>query len=95
VVERRTKANFHSALILRVQRHLPDIRDIFLSGPWVSADYVDRQGARRLLGTFERRDDPDLSTTYGLWAIATMEAWMRRILRYAPPKDEGQSYARE
>jgi asparagine synthase (glutamine-hydrolysing) len=88
VAQRRTKANFQSALRLRIQRHISEIRDMFLSGPWVSVDFVDRDGALRLLGTFERLDTPDLSTIYGLWAVATLEAWMREILRYAPPRNK-------
>jgi hypothetical protein len=41
---------------------------------------VDRQGARRLLADFTRQP-PDFATTYGLWTVATLEAWMRAISR--------------
>jgi hypothetical protein len=58
------------------------IRELLSSASWKSAQFVDLEGARQLLTTFEKAKTPDLKTTYGLWTIATLEAWMRTISRY-------------
>jgi len=89
VFERRTKANFQAALDLRVRRHLPGIRDLVMVGPWLCEEFVDRGGARRLLEMVEKGDANDLGQIHGLWAVATLEAWMRGILGYAPARHEG------
>jgi asparagine synthase (glutamine-hydrolysing) len=78
IVRRHSKANFQPALELRVRRHLPSIRELLYSGTWRSEQFVDRAGARRLLADFSR-ETPSLGTTYGLWTVATLEAWMRAV----------------
>jgi asparagine synthase (glutamine-hydrolysing) len=86
IVKRRSKATFDAALHARVRRHLPTIRELVVGGAeWACAQFVDRKAATHVLRSFEALESPGLATTYGLWAIATLEAWMRRILRYASP----------
>ncbi|HXJ21146.1 MAG TPA: asparagine synthase-related protein [Polyangia bacterium] len=82
VIQRRSKANFSSALAARVRRHLPAIRDIFASSNWASEQFVDRAAARRALSVFESSKTPSFWTTYAVWGIATLETWLDAILRY-------------
>jgi hypothetical protein len=83
VADRRSKANFEPAVILRVRRHVPYIRELFGSSEWNSARYVDKAAAQRLLSRFVDIENPTFSDAYGLWTIATLEAWMDAISRYA------------
>jgi glutathione S-transferase len=86
VLQRRGKANFQPALVRRIRRHLPYIKDLLGSGRWVAGHFVDQAGARQLLETFEGSAAPNLETTYSLWAIATLEAWMRAVFEYDSPR---------
>lgn len=82
IAQRRTKAGFSPALALRVRRHLPTIRDLFSSRDWRSERYVERREAQRLLAELESKEHPALSVCYPVWAIATLEAWLRAVSRY-------------
>jgi asparagine synthase (glutamine-hydrolysing) len=82
VIERRTKANFSSALAARVRRHLPAIRDIFAAPNLASDRFIDSLAARRVLTAFESAKTPSFWTTYAVWGIATLETWLGAILRY-------------
>jgi asparagine synthase (glutamine-hydrolysing) len=90
IVARRSKGNFEPALELRVRRHLPTIRDLIDSGPWMSAPFVDRTGARRLLQDF-LGETPALTVIYGLWAVVTLEAWMRALSRLDSQPETGRT----
>lgn len=90
VRNRRGKATFDAALQMRVRRHLPTIRELVLGSEWASAQFVQKDQARALLRFFEQADSPGLDATYGLWAIVTVEAWMRRVFRYALSPTRGQ-----
>jgi asparagine synthase (glutamine-hydrolysing) len=89
VYVRKSKANFDPAFRVRVARHLPSIHELLTGLTWASAQFVDQKDARRLFDLFQRPEPPSLSTIYGLWAVATLESWMRRISRYAPPPERG------
>jgi hypothetical protein len=82
IVERRTKANFSSALALRVRRNLPAIRVIFATHTWVSDRFVYHRAARAALAQFEQMENPSFWATYAVWAIVTVETWMAAVLRY-------------
>jgi asparagine synthase (glutamine-hydrolysing) len=82
IVRRRTKANFSSALAVRVRRHLPAIRDIFAKHSWASERFVDPRAARAALSHFEQTETPSFWATYAVWAIVTLETWMAAVLRY-------------
>ena len=83
IASRRGKAHFESAVLLRVRRHLPAIRDLFSPAAWRSEKYVSYQAAVRLMRLFESLESPDFRTTYSLWAVATLEAWLGAISRYS------------
>jgi asparagine synthase (glutamine-hydrolysing) len=83
IVLRRTKANFSSALTNRVRRQLKFIGELFTSKKWESERYVKQDGAREALAEFERSRNPPFALTYSVWAIASLEAWLQRVFRYA------------
>ncbi len=83
VMRRRGKAAFDAALRGRVRRHMAAIRDSVSDREWASAQFVNQAEARRLAQKFEASGSPGLDATYGLWAVAMLETWMRRVLRYA------------
>jgi len=85
VAQRRSKANASDVLANRVQRQLSTIRALFHSGSWASEPYVDQRGAQEVLAAFQNQGDPPFWATWSLWAIATLEAWLRRLSRYTPP----------
>jgi len=82
IVQRRSKAKFSPAVALRVRRHLPIIRELFSGAGWKSARFVERQAAQQLLDDFVSGKTTIFSVTYAVWAIATLEAWLRAISEY-------------
>jgi asparagine synthase (glutamine-hydrolysing) len=82
IYARRSKAEFSSAMINRVRAGLAIISDLFEGGAWASTNYVDRAKARRLLADFKGASSPTFAAAYHLWAIASVEAWLRRVLGY-------------
>lgn len=78
VRERRQKAEFTPALANRAVRAASIIDDLFDRGPWRSERYVDRGSARRLWrGAAANPDQTAAGTWRQVWAIVTLEAWMR------------------
>jgi asparagine synthase (glutamine-hydrolysing) len=89
ITNRRSKADFSSALANRVRRQLPTIRAIFASPDWASDRYVERADAVRALKVFERMPQPSFAETWAVWGTVTVEAWLKRLSRYTPaPKVE-------
>jgi asparagine synthase (glutamine-hydrolysing) len=80
--ERRSKANFSSALTHRVRRQLPAIRGLVGSPAWRSGRYVDQHGARAAVEQFATEAEPSFSSTWAVWSIATIEAWLGDVSRY-------------
>jgi asparagine synthase (glutamine-hydrolysing) len=86
---RRGKANATDALANRVSRQLPTIRRLFDSPSWLAGRYVDQASAKRALAVFEASSPPVFWSTWTVWGIATLEAWLRAVWRYtAPPRRE-------
>ena len=81
---RRSKAEFTSALDNRGRAQLAVISDLVEGTTWASARYVSQNAARRLLSSFRSTTVPDLSQAHAVWAIAALEAWLRRFLSYSP-----------
>jgi hypothetical protein len=82
VAARRSKAEFSPVLCGRVKRQLDGIRAMFLSPTWASERYVSQDEARRALAAFQAVPEPSFQLTWGVWGIATLEAWLRRLSRY-------------
>jgi hypothetical protein len=86
---RRGKANASDALANRVTRQLLTIREMVASGTWFSEPYVDRAAAAAVVARFERARADDFWASWAVWAIATLEAWLRALSRYtAAPTGE-------
>lgn len=89
IVHRRSKANAWDALANRVRRQLPAIHDLFHGSSWAAGRYVDQIEARRLLGTFRDEKNGSFWSSWSVWAIATLEVWLRRVSGYtAAPRRE-------
>jgi asparagine synthase (glutamine-hydrolysing) len=86
VYSRQSKADFTTAMANRVTLNLPGISSLLESGSWASAAFVERSAARRLLAAFQTSPSPDFGVSYAVWAIASLEAWLRQILRYRTPE---------
>jgi asparagine synthase (glutamine-hydrolysing) len=74
--ERQGVTGFDEVFVAAARAQLPLIRSAVVEGPWASEGWVDRPAARQLLDEALRTDvlDPWLS----LWAITTLEIWLRR-----------------
>ena len=83
-VTRRPKATFSVGVANRMRLCWPTIRSLFFEGDWLSSRYVDRLGAQALIAAGEAStDDDDWPLWRGIWGIATVEAWLRKISRYS------------
>jgi asparagine synthase (glutamine-hydrolysing) len=82
VYRRRSKAEFTSAMINRVRGNLEVISDLFAGETWAAAEIIEKTKARRLLEDFRRDPAPGFAAAYYLWAVASVEAWLRRVLGY-------------
>ena len=83
VSRRYGKAEFTPALMNRVIRAGSLIERLLLEGDWASGKYVDRAMAREFWRTTaKRRDHREWSRWRQVWAIATLEAWLRTIFGY-------------
>jgi asparagine synthase (glutamine-hydrolysing) len=93
VAERRTKAEFAEQLARRLRQNQAMVQRLFDDGDWMSGPYVDRLEAQSLLRhTFAGTAQPGEALTWrGVWNIATLEAWLRRVSGYTH-RSEGQTY---
>jgi len=80
IYTRKTKAEFTPALARRVRVQLDTISDLLDGATWLAGRWVDQRKARSLRDQFVRDPKGTFETSYGLWAIASTEAWLRRIL---------------
>jgi asparagine synthase (glutamine-hydrolysing) len=83
IYARRTKAEFTAAMINRVRRSLGQISDLCEGGTWSAGRFVDQRQARQMLGNFREAASPTFVAAYHLWAVASLEAWLRRLLSYS------------
>jgi asparagine synthase (glutamine-hydrolysing) len=86
VRQRRSKANAADALANRARLQLPTIDRLLNGDSWVSARYVDREGALAMLAAFRGAPSPPFATTWAIWAIASLESWLRRLSGYTAPR---------
>jgi hypothetical protein len=86
VRQRRSKANAADVLANRVRVQLPVIDDLFNAGSWASTRYVDQRSAQSVLAAFRSTPEVPFALTWPVWAIATLEAWLRRLSRYTAPR---------
>jgi hypothetical protein len=64
------------------------LRRLFYRGDWLSEAYVDRDEAKGLVDQMlSGPTDQDWEVVRGVWGIATLEAWLRAILRYPSPSE--------
>jgi asparagine synthase (glutamine-hydrolysing) len=83
VAARFGKAEFTPALMNRVLRAQPIVQELLFSGEWASGRYVDRDRAQAFWkGVVGRRDDGAWLDWRQVWAMATLEAWLRAQLGY-------------
>jgi asparagine synthase (glutamine-hydrolysing) len=77
------KAEFTPALVNRIRRAKPLIDGLLFEGTWASGRYVDQMHAQRLWRAVPWNDTQIGWLQYRqVWAIATLEAWTRSVLRY-------------
>ncbi len=94
VVQRRSKANAADVVANRVRRQLPSIQALFDDRSWASSRYVDQGAAREVLRTFQDPGNLPFGTTWSVWAIATLEAWLRRLSSYTAGPRRRDAYER-
>jgi asparagine synthase (glutamine-hydrolysing) len=79
---RRSKAEFTPAMVNRIRRNLEIVSDLIQGSSWEAGRFVDQRAARQLLLQVQKTGSPGFVAAYHLWAIASVEAWLRRILGY-------------
>jgi asparagine synthetase B (glutamine-hydrolysing) len=85
-IRRRPKATFSVGVAYRMKLVWPQIRSLLFEGEWHAARFVNRERAQALIAVGEKsanRDDWPLWR--GIWGIATLEAWLRRVSEYSSP----------
>ncbi len=87
---RRTKALFTQPMARRLKSESEALRRLFYQGEWLSEAYVDRDQAKGLVDQMLSAPtvEQDWEVVRGVWGIATLEAWLRTILRYSSPGEE-------
>ena len=89
VYYRRSKAEFTSAVANRIRCGLPIIRELCYGSRWESARFVAQTDARSLVENFASVSTPTFAGLYHLWAIASLEAWLRCVLDYPTSQSGG------
>jgi asparagine synthase (glutamine-hydrolysing) len=89
VYQRRSKAEFTPAVVNRVRCGLPAIQDLCAGNRWESGRFIAQLDARRLAEELANAPRPSFVTAYQLWAVASLEAWLRRVLDYPTPQSRG------
>jgi len=83
VRRRFSKAEFSVALINRIRRATTVIRTLLDDSNWCSGRYVDpiraRAFCRSMLST---NSSPSVRDWLALWAVITLEAWLRKKSGY-------------
>jgi asparagine synthase (glutamine-hydrolysing) len=83
-VRQRTKATFSAGVAYRMKLAWPRIRSLFFEGEWHAARYVNRLYAQELIAPGgDGIGEDDWERWRGIWAIALLEAWLRRISEYS------------
>jgi hypothetical protein len=82
IYRRGTKAEFASAMVNRVRRSFPIISDLFDGETWAAGRFVDQNKVRGMLRAFRMEASPGFVAAYHLWAIASLEAWLRQLSGY-------------
>jgi asparagine synthase (glutamine-hydrolysing) len=77
---RRSKAEFSPAMINRVRRSLQVISDLCEGTTWMAGRFVEQGKVRRMVTGFRGATSPTFAAAYQLWAIASVESWLRRLL---------------
>jgi asparagine synthase (glutamine-hydrolysing) len=97
ITRRSAKAEFTPALVHRVMRARRLIDNLMSDGIWASSPYVILAEARRLWLSASASGDGGRrlrsASWCDLWAIATLEVWLRRILGYPLPAVQVQKEA--
>jgi asparagine synthase (glutamine-hydrolysing) len=81
VRDRTTKAAFSPVAVHRLRRAAGRIRSLFYENGWAAERWVDRHAAQRLLERALAGSTTEWTLWQPLWAIATLEAWLRSVLR--------------
>ena len=89
VYQRRSKAEFTSAVINRVRFGLSTIKELCDGSRWEAARFVAQVDARRLVDDFATAPTPSFIEAYYVWSIASLEAWLRAVLDYPTQQDRG------
>ena len=89
VASRWSKAEFTAVLASRIKFAATRIDTLFGEGDWLSALYVDRQRVMDLWARV-RAGSGEVSSTdaRAVWAIATLETWLRQVSGYTTRHDE-------
>jgi asparagine synthase (glutamine-hydrolysing) len=86
VLARRTRGSFGSIWSENARRILPEVSEIIEEGDWLTAPYVDRRVARRMLRAVSARvitdGDQDWRVLRQVVDFAVFEAWTRRVSSY-------------
>jgi len=83
IYRRFGKAEFTPAVVNRVDAQLSEIICIFSNGTWKSEAFVDRRQAQELLARFRQAPSSrTLMDAYSIWAIASLETWLRAVVGY-------------
>jgi asparagine synthase (glutamine-hydrolysing) len=89
IVDRQGKGEFTPALVSRVRDARALIEDLLWGQTWESGEYVDQYAARRFWRSVtDPGREANSSEWWQLWRMATLEVWIRRILRYRSPFKE-------
>jgi asparagine synthase (glutamine-hydrolysing) len=87
IVARSWKAEFTPVLRKRIIRSQQSIGNLFDSG-WASGRYVDRELARQFCRSTMTSTDENPVAWRQVWAILTLEAWMKAVIRYHAERKE-------
>ena len=83
IYRRFAKAEFTPAVTNRVDLQVAEITDILSNGVWRSEAFVNRRRAVQALSRFRQvPSSRTLMDAYSIWAIASLETWLRAVVGY-------------
>lgn len=82
ILNRPRKTQFDPYVVHIFMRELQLLKQMVFDGRWAAKAYIDREKALQLFEDFEGRSDHNWSTIQPVWAIATLELWLKQSLRY-------------